>query len=928
MSNKILLIDTSALVYRSYHAIPPLTNQAGEVVNAVYGVATTLLSVIKELEPTAVIAAFDVKKPTFRHKMFDGYKATRKKTPDDLVTQLPYIRQLINTLGISAVSKDGFEADDVIGTLARKITTDHPDIEVIIVTGDNDALGLVNDQIKVRTFGRGIKDVKIYDTEAVRAKYGLEPTQLADYKGLAGDSSDNIPGVTGVGAIGATKLLQKYQNLENIYEHIDEITGAIGAKLARDHEQALLSKKLGTIDTAVPIDEFYDNLSFLGNKEASKFEINAQSAQKFFGKMGFFSLIKRLNNSDNTNSDKSKSAQKTKEVQYTISNTKQEIDNLRKLIVQNKLPTAFWIVVDEVNMQINGISFSVNARSATFIPFNEQTKPQIAQIFDAGKGGLITYNSKQALKLLHGINIKCAGIGSVLLESYLLEAGTKHSLERATQMILDEQLPPIAQTQLSLLGEASIDQTALANSANTHADYIGQIHANQIAQIAKLSETKSPDTNCPPVNIGNKDMTSSNWNLQTVLTEMELPLVPIISAMELWGISFDKEQFVAASREIAQKLKQLEVEIYQDADCSFNIKSPKQLAVILFENLQLSTKGIKKTKTGYSTAADELDKLRKLHPIIDKISTYRELSKLKSTYIDVLPKLVGDDGRIHSQFHQTVTATGRLSSSDPNLQNIPTRGDYARTIRSAFVAAPGYTLISADYSQIDLRCVAHIACDEAMIAAFVAGEDIHSATAAAINGVPLSEVTKEMRFAAKELNFGLIYGMGAYGFARSAGIDAVEASKFIEAYFTKFTGVARYMEEIVISAKENGFVATPFGRRRSTAEINSPNAQIAKSGQRMAINMPIQGFASDIMKLAMIAVSDEYNLTHFAQNPTTDNSPVRIVLQIHDEIILEVRENIAPEVAQKVKNIMENVTTLRVPLLVETTTSPNWAGLK
>ena len=881
----LLLIDTSALVYRAYHALPPLTTKAGEMVNAVYGVASTVLSVYKELAPDYIIAAFDTSAPTFRHKAFAQYKATRSAMPDDLRSQLPRVRELMDAFGIVCVEREGFEADDIIGTIACDVVAQHDDIDVVIVTGDNDALQLVTDRIRVRTFGRGLSDAKLYDVAAVMKKYGLPPARLADYKGLAGDSSDNIPGVRGVGAKTATKLLTQYGDIEGVYAHIDDITGALRTKLEQDRSQAFLSRDLGRIVCDVPL--AYD-------LDAARATLNTQKLRAFLRAMNFFSLLKRLPDAQD------EGGEVVRDTKYRTISLDDTADVVRALAAEECVA----VCAAHDGATLVGFAFSARAGRAQFVPWEDATRDAIVAFFadTARRATLTTFDTKALIHLLAAHDIALAPpYSDVLLQAYVVGAGSTITLSHIAMDVLGEDLTEDgAQTQLALVP----DTEALGAHAMRTADIVHKLALHYRAEIAAIAQTQRADA-----------------SVATVLERMEIPLIPILAQMEMVGVGCDATVLAALSDELGTQLAALERDIHAHAGVAFNINSTQQLAQVLFDTLKLPTENIKKTKTGYSTAASELAKLHGAHPIIALLEEYRELYKLKSTYVDALPKMIADDGRIHSTFQQAVTATGRLSSTDPNLQNIPTRTEYAQRIRSAFRAREGFVLLSADYSQIDLRCVAHIAEDAKMIDAFRHGEDIHTATAMAVFGVSRSKVTKTMRRQAKALNFGLIYGMGAYGFAQSAGIDIEEARVFIEKYFDRFKGVARYMEETITRARERGYVETPFGRRRSVPEITSPNRQLARSGERMAINMPVQGMAADIMKMAMIAVDERVRAAHAPED-------VQMILQVHDEIICEVRTQHAEAVAAIVKEAMESVTTLRVPLVVDIATGATWANLK
>ncbi len=884
----LLLIDTSALIHRSYHAIPPLMTKSGEMVNAVYGVASTILSVEKEFSPDYMIAAYDVRGETFRHKAYDGYKAKRRVTPDDLVVQFGRVRELMDAFGIPGIEKEGFEADDVIGTIAREVTEKYKDVHVVIVTGDNDALQLVAERIHVRTFGRGMSDARMYDRDGVEEKYGLPPEMLIDYKGLAGDASDNIPGVTGVGHKTAVKLLVKYGSIENIYAHIDEQKGALKSKLERDRAQAFLSRDLGRIRKDV---------SLHYKLEDARVVLNTQKIRQFFQEMNFFSLLKRLPDSSENDKKDILEQESVQEEKYRVV-ALEDVDDVLSALAREEY---IAVSIAQINTEVVGCAFSPRPGRVQFVLWSHQTQDAIMRFFTRTdrRATITTFDLKSLMHVLAQRGIMIAPpYNDVMLQAYVLGAGTAITLKRSIQEVLGEEI--IEEQQMSLVP----DREVIYKIAQREADAIYKLTMHYKEEIAQVVQTQKPDA-----------------NIAMILDKIETPLVRVLWRMEHNGIMCDGNVLKEISEELHKKIGNHEKKIYKHAEKEFNINSPKQLALVLFDELKLPTDTIKKTKTGYSTAVSELEKLQGKHPIIAEIMEYRELFKLMSTYVDILPTMTDDKGRIHSTFQQAVTATGRLSSTDPNLQNIPTRTEYGQRIRRAFTAQDGYVLVSADYSQIDLRCVAHIANDKKMIEAFRKGEDIHETTAREVFGVTKSKVTKTMRRQAKALNFGLIYGMGAYGFAQSAGIDIKEARVFIDKYFTKFHGVQSYMENIIAQAKKDGYVETEFGRRRSIPEINSPNQQLARSGERMAINMPVQGMAADIMKYAMIAVD------RGVQKKYTKGD-VRIVLQVHDEIIYEVRESCVPVFMTEMKATMEDVVTLRVPLVVDVISGKTWADLK
>ncbi len=868
----LLLLDTSALVFRSYHALPPLTAPDGMVVNAVYGVASTLLAVLKEYAPDYVIAAYDEGGVTFRHKAYEAYKAHRAAMPDDLRAQLPLVRALIDAMGIPGVSHAGFEADDVIGTIARDVVAKQSAVHVVIVTGDADALQLVDARITVHTFGRGMKDAKVYDVAAVRAKYGIAPSQLADYKGLAGDSSDNIPGVRGVGAKTATKLIAQYGSLEGVYAHIDEQKGALKARLLRDKAQAFLSRDLGRIATDVPVT--YD-------LQAARVQLDTPALRSFLQRMGFFSLMKRLPQRD---------ARVATDTSAHVVVHGDAVATLRAI----RAAECVAVVPAHSGAALDGFALALHDGMVRYVPAHTAAGKEVAAFLaDTRRTTRIVMCDVKAW--MHRLRahdiILAAPYTDILLQAYVTGVHGALSLADLVERTLGETMP--------------VSQPALVadpQAAMREADCIVRLTRAYDVQIDQIARTQKEDA-----------------SVATLLTTIELPLVPVLAAMERMGIACDAAALAALAKDVDAQIAELEEVIHDAVGDTFNINSPRQLADALFGALQLPTNGIKKTKTGYSTAAAELAKLRDVHPIIAQIETYRELSKLKSTYIDALPKMIAADGRIHTTFQQTVTATGRLSSTDPNLQNIPTRTAHAQEIRRAFVARNGYVLLSADYSQIDLRCVAHLSRDARMIAAFAAGEDIHATTAAAVFDVAVEDVTPRQRRQAKALNFGLIYGMGAYGFAQSAGIDVAQAKDFIARYFARFSGVKAYMDATIAFAKEHGFVETPFGRRRAVPEILAKNAQVMRSGERMAINMPVQGMAADIMKMAMVAVARHMD----AQYPDA-----ALLLQVHDEVICEVPAAQAATLARDLRDIMQAITTLRVPLVVDTVWGATWADLK
>lgn len=890
---KLVLIDGNAIIHRAYHALPPLTTKKGELVNAVYGFASTILSVMDRFRPDYVLATFDLAGATFRHKEYKEYKAHRVKADQELYNQIPRVKEVVQALGIPIFEQEGFEADDIIGTMITESEKNGEKLENIIVTGDLDTLQLVSPKTKVYTMRRGLTDSVLYDEERIKERYGLSPGQLVDFKGLRGDPSDNIPGVRGIGEKTACELLKKYETIEKVYAHIGEIKGAAREKLERDKMQAVQSKHLAKIVRNVPV-----------KLELDKAKTNSFDRQKLielFQELNFYSLIKRIpGNTNNITNEKRITANEpvsVKDFKYEYITQEKAKDFFEILSGQNEIAISLKTRGEKVlERQVAGVSFSYKAGRAGYVEYSQKNRTAIKNILENDKIVKIGYDLKSDIEALgnYGINIQ-GELKDVMLAAYVLDPGGKTSFSALVLAELGEEVEETGKrAQLKLEMETSEEASAKICKG---ADYIWKLHSI----FAKKIRSRSAEQ-------------ESEHNLGKVFSDIEMPLVRILAGMEMSGIKLNTTIFKGISEKIETRIAKLEKNIYELSGIQFNINSPKQLAEILFEKLELPTSDIKKGKTGYSTASSELQKIKDKHKIVGCIEEYREIFKLKTTYLDTLPLLVDENSRIHTQFNQAITATGRLSSSEPNLQNIPIRTDLGQLLRVAFEAEKGWRFVSADYSQIDLRVVAHVSGDKKMIDLFWKEEDIHQATAAEINKVTISKVTKKMRSAAKALNFGVIYGMSVFGFSQGAGIEREEARKFIDAYFERFQGVAAYMQSTKIAAKTNGYVETEMGRRRYLGEINSPNFQVAQAGERMAINMPIQGMSADIVKLAMIKVAEVYK----------NNSGVKMILQVHDEIILEVKEEAADEVGKRIKEIMQNIYKLKVPLVVDIKVGDNW----
>lgn len=888
MKKKLVLIDSNALIHRAYHALPPLTTKKGELVNAVYGFTSVLLNVLAKFKPDYIAATFDLKEPTFRHKEFKDYKATRVKAPDDLYEQIPRVKEVVGAFNIPIAEKVGYEADDLIATFARRAEKLHPDVEVIVVTGDLDTLQLVDDKIKVFALRKGMGDSVLYDEKAIFERYGLKPEQMIDYKGLRGDPSDNLPGVKGVGEKTATELLKKYKTVENIYRKLPEIKEGIRRKLEKDKLQAFFSKKLARLVDDVPV----------------KFDLEKCRAEEYsrvkvinlMRDLEFFSLLRRLPGYEDH----------VKNIQEEYSSSERKVGKINwKKIKGNELPEMKGIISIATDAKedgdMQGIAISPDSLSAYYVSAG---KGQIRNVLEDGKTKKIGYDLKKERKILDRSGINLRGIDfDAQIAAYLLSSGTNLNWE---DLVMQE-LGALVEKEEKKSGQTSI----IFQENEKTVGKICQRAAYNFALKEKLDK-KLEEVSREQISEGKKK------TLKDLFENLEMPLVGILARMEKTGIKINKTVLLGISEKLDRRVGKLEKEIQKLAGVEFNVNSSVQLREILYEKLKISAKEIKKGKTGYSTASSELQKIKSLHPIISKIEEYRELFKLKTTYLDTLPEMTDKNSRIHTTFNQAVTATGRLSSSDPNLQNIPIRTELGQLIRTAFEAGEGKKLVSADYSQIELRIAAHLSGDVKMITTFLNNEDIHTATAARINKIDPGKVTDKMRRAAKALNFGIIYGMSTFGFAQSAGVDQEEAREFIRKYFENYPRVAQFLEEVKISAREKGYVETELGRRRYIPEINSSNFQVQAAAERMAVNMPIQGLAADIIKLAMIE----------ADKLIREKYPkARMILQIHDELLFEVPEKEAEKFARDIKEVMEGIYNLSVLLVADVKVGDNWGEI-
>jgi DNA polymerase-1 len=890
----LLLFDGNALVHRAFHALPPLTQpKTGELVNAVYGFASTLLKVFTDFKPTHWAVAFDRPTPTFRHEMFEDYKAQRPAAPEELKSQIRKVHQLVDAFHIPVFEIDGFEADDVLGTLSQQ--ADEQGIETVIVTGDNDMLQSVLPRVKALAPRRGFTDTVLYDEQKVEQKYGIKPEQLPDLKALVGDVSDNIPGLPGIGEKTATKLLQQYGSLQGIYSHIGEITPRkLQDTLQEYSTQAFRNKELSTIVKDVPI-----KLD-LRTCQVSHYDRNEVAG--LFQELAFIKLLPRLPQIQTE-------SQQPSAVKCHTVNTEAALE---QLIGELETTPGLAIEVEttgEKSMMANlvGIAISPSRGKSFYIPLGHQglnQPPQLVlnEVVNRLKPVLentgitkITHNGKHIMAVLAGCGLKIENLNfDTMLAAYLLGekslglkalAFSRMGTEIATPSELNG--PGKKRSSLSL-----IDINRVFGYFCASVDVVWNLKDNLEAELRK----------------------QRLWQL---FTEVEMALVPVLVAMESHGILLDTKLLSNMSLEQGQELLRLEKEIYSCVGHQFNINSPQQLGRVLFDELRLPQS--RRTKTGYSTDASVMEALRDTHHVIDLILRYRQLAKLKSTYIDALPALINRrTGRLHTSFNQTGTTTGRLSSSEPNLQNIPIRGETGSKIRKAIIAPPGDYLLSADYSQIDLRVLAHLSQDPGLIAAFAQDEDIHATTASKIFGIPVGEVTGEMRRNAKTVNFGVVYGMSEYGLEQATDLSREEAAQFIALYFDKYPKVKEYLEATKEQARKLGYVQTMLGRRRFLPEISSPNRMVREAAERMAINAPVQGSSADIIKVAMINLHREMEKKRLKS---------KMLLQIHDELLFEVPEEEVEEMKTLVSELMPQAIQLCVPVKIDIKLGRNWAEM-
>jgi DNA polymerase-1 len=920
----LVLVDGSAVFHRGYHAIPHLSNKEGLPTNAVYGFTTILLKVLGDLKPQYVIVTWDKgDETTFRKQKYPEYKATRKKQPDDLYAQIPTTRELVGALNLPWIELGGFEADDIIGTLAAKAEK-RGGLETIIVTGDLDELQLVDANTRVYTMKRGFTDTVIYDAAAVKERYGVTPKQFIDVKALKGDASDNIPGVPGIGEKSAVDLIARYGSLDGVYEHLDELKGAQKAKLEAGKDLAYLSQELSTIVCDVPVDLDLES-AVVGRQDK-------QVVHDLFRRLDFKSLLPKLPNGENGTAPERAEVQTlfgdgeraTRDrverahlngVTYKAIRDETELEALVERLAKAEV-FAIDTETDSVNTfsaNLVGVSVSLKEAEAFYVPVGhtdglqlkcEEVVAKLKPVLEDPKVGKVGHNLKFDYQMLRRYGVVMQGIVfDTMIAAFLLNSlGRAQSLDDLAYSELGIEMIPISDLIGNGKKQVSFD-TTLIEEATTYAAEDADV---ALRLYHKLREQLH----------GYVERNEYGWSMERLAYEVEWPIIGVLGEMELAGIELDVKQLRAFGERMGGKIAQLKGDIYAYAGEEFNLGSPAQLGQVLYGRLGLSTAGLKKGKTGISTAAGELEKLRNEHPVVELIMQYRELDKLKNTYVDALPGQVASDGRVHTSFSQVVAQTGRLSSSNPNLMNIPVRTELGREIRAAFVAPEGRVLVSADYSQIELRVAAALAGDEAMIGTFKAGIDLHKATAAELFGVPLEEVTKTQRSAVKAINFGVLYGMSAHGLSVATGMEGKEAAGFIERYFEVRPKLREYIDVTKRFAWDNQYTATLFGRRRPCPEIRSNNYNIRQGAERMAVNVPIQGTAADIYKLAMIELARRLD------------DDTQLLLQIHDELIVEAPESKGAAVAEMMREVMSGVIDLGVPLAVDTGVGKNWGELK
>ncbi|MDE4541499.1 DNA polymerase I [Thermoanaerobacterium sp. R66] len=866
--SKFLIIDGNSLMYRAYFALPDLMNSEGMHTNAIYGFSMMLLKLLNEEKPDYIAIAFDKKAPTFRHKEYSAYKGTRQSMPEELVEQVDTLKDVISAFNIKTIEIEGFEADDIIGTVSN--IASESGMDVLIVTGDRDALQLVSTNVKVKICKKGITQMDEYDEKAVFEKYEVTPLQFIDLKGLMGDKSDNIPGVPNIGEKTAIKLIKEFGSIENLLMNTDKLKGKVKENIENNAELAALSKRLATIERNVPID------IDLNEYVVKNYDVN--KLKEMFEKLEFSSLIADLK-------DDSRDAKDIRE--WPVRDFTYVKNALEKFDVLSLYPFIY-------EGKIKAVSFACGDESF-FVEIDDYDN---FKLLNNEKLTLIGHDLKDFLVNISycGIEINCKIYDTAIMTYLLNPSESNYDISRVLKKYLKEDLQSID----DIVGKGRNKKNYDDIDKRLLIDYMCSIASN----LSKLKDKLM--------------LFIREMDMEDLLNNVEIPLIEVLKSMEVYGFTLDKDVLRSISKEIDEKTDKIVKDIYDVAGYEFNINSTKQLSEFLFDKLNLPA--IKKTKTGYSTDMEVLAELIPYSEIVGEIIEYRQLMKLKSTYIDGFIPIMDENNRVHSTFKQTVAATGRISSTEPNLQNIPVREEFGRRIRKAFVSShEDGLIISADYSQIELRVLAHLSEDEKLIESFLNNEDIHLRTASEVFKVSKEEVTNEMRRRAKAVNFGIVYGISDYGLSKDLKISRKEAKEYIDNYFDRYKGVKNYIDSIVKFAKENGYVTTILNRRRYIPEINSKNFNQRSFGERMAMNTPIQGSAADIIKMSMVKVYNELKERGLKS---------RLILQVHDELIIDTHPDEVEIVKELLKSIMENVIKLRVPLVVDIGQGKNWYDAK
>lgn len=871
MSSKIVLIDGHSILNRAFYGLPDLTNAEGLHTNAIYGFLTIMFKLLEEEKPEYLTVAFDVHAPTFRHKMYAEYKGTRKPMADELRQQVPVIKEVLHAMGVKTIECAGLEADDLIGTLSNRC--ENEGMEVTVISGDRDLLQLATEHVKIRIpkTKQGKTEIEDYYAKDVEERYQVTPKEFIDLKALMGDTADNIPGVPSIGEKTATKIITQYHSIEEAHEHVDELKPPRASKALSEHwDLAVLSKELATINVKA---DFPYELS-----EAKLGNLYTEDAYIFFQKLEFKNLLSRFDVSAPANKveDGFKIIASKSEAEKVFVQA-EEASTIGAVIfkdLENVLP----LFVDQAGLGGIGLCFSKEESYCIKVEKDITGEWLLKKLADVAEKAE-TYAMFHLKESMEQVTIRNqANCFDVSVAAYLLNPlKNNYTWE------------DVAREHLGLMIDEKIDQDMKA----CYESYVNYASVEVLRQ--KLRDTK----------------------MDTLFRDIEMPLVFTLFDMEQNGIRVEADALKQYGDQLAGKIAELEKEIYEEAGETFNINSPKQLGVVLFENMKLP--GGRKTKTGYSTAADVLEKLAPEHPVVAKILEYRQYTKLKSTYADGLANYIQDDGRIHGKFNQTITATGRISSTEPNLQNIPVRMELGRLIRKVFIPEEGYRFVDADYSQIELRVLAHCSGDEHLIQAYKEQSDIHRITASQVFHIPFDEVTPQQRRNAKAVNFGIVYGISSFGLSQDLSITRKEAAKYIDDYFATYPGIKTFLDHAVTHAKEEGYVVTLFGRRRPVPELSSSNFMQRSFGERVAMNSPIQGAAADIIKIAMIRVN---------QRLKDQKMKSRLVLQVHDELLIEAYEPELDEVQNILKEEMEHAAELKVPLEIDMHTGDNWYEAK